>query len=578
MINKIHNEDCLATMARMDDNSIDCCITSPPYWKLRDYGVEGQLGLESTPEKYVQKMVQIFAEIRRVLKKDGTLFLNIGDSYFGSGGAHKENHANPGLSKSFERGGVPHEVLCGTFDKEPEDYQDHGCLCGNLCGVCREVYQSRRFHNDGLLVSMLIASLSLPNPVHKESLNDHFPTLDFSLLENHITNAIRGQGHFLNPSDELFDAFQGSMSPESFELLLAECLRRHDFSLCLLCGRSSISGGQEFLHRSGCICDKDRTLSFSGHHNSGSNHNVYPYPNITIPYHNVNLKPKDLVGIPWRVAFALQADGWYLRSDIIWSKPNPMPESVTDRPTKAHEYIFLMSKNAKYYYDADAIREEHSQASQERMRYPVLAKGGKCESAQGDKFIASQLSSQTRADGTPKMQYNPSGRNKRTVWHVATQPYSEAHFATYPEKLIEPCVLAGCPKEVCSKCGKPVERVVEKVQIERNDVYAGSKFAKKEENYSHKRLQKMVVAGRAAGLPHDNPMIPSKTIGFVPSYSCGADTIPGVIYDPFGGAGTTALVALRAERNFILSEINAEYVKIAENRLKLLLQQYKFDF
>ena len=318
MINKIHNEDCLATMARMDDNSIDCCITSPPYWGLRDYQVDGQLGLESTPEKYSSKMVLIFSEVKRVLKKKGTLWINLGDSYNGSGGA----------------GG---------------DYSEGGLKAGQ--------------------------------PRYGKKLTN-------------------------------------------------------------------------------------------------------------------SLKPKDLCGIPWRVAFALQADGWYLRSDIIWAKPNPMPESVTDRPTKAHEYIFLMSKNAKYYYDADAIREEHSQASQERMRYPVLAKGGKCESAQGDKFIASQLSSQTRADGTPKMQYNPSGRNKRTVWHVATQPYKEAHFATYPEKLIEPCVLAGCPKD-------------------------------------------------------------------------------GVIYDPFMGAGTTALVALRAERNFIGSEINSEYVKIAENRLKLLLQQYK---
>ena len=144
------------------------------------------------------------------------------------------------------------------------------------------------------------------------------------------------------------------------------------------------------------------------------------------------LKPKDLCGIPWRVAFALQADGWYLRSDIIWAKPNPMPESVTDRPTKAHEYLFLLTKSARYYYDAEAIREEHTQAhSWGNERRHLIGE---------DRLGAPTLQTSMRLGN------HPAGRNKRTVWTIATQPYPEAHFATYPEALVKPCILAGCPK------------------------------------------------------------------------------------------------------------------------------------
>jgi len=147
------------------------------------------------------------------------------------------------------------------------------------------------------------------------------------------------------------------------------------------------------------------------------------------------LKPKDLLGMPWRVAFALQADGWYLRSDIIWSKPNPMPESVQDRPTKAHEYIFLLTKSPKYYYDADAIREPLAPASIGRLQQTIEGQTGT-----------------TRANGGMKSNGNfkavgdiEQGRNKRSVWEINTQGYPEAHFATYPEKLVEPCIMAGCP-------------------------------------------------------------------------------------------------------------------------------------
>ena len=245
-MNKIICGDCMDVLNIIPDGIVQTCITSPPYWGLRDYGVDGQLGLEKTPEEYVTKMVAVFREVRRVLKDDGTLWLNLGDSYSRCGGPQQEQ-------------------------------------------------------------------------------------------------TVRGDKNKI-------DAFKGTQK---------------------------------------CVA---------------------------------GLKPKDLVGIPWRVAFALQADGWYLRSDIIWSKPNPMPESVTDRPTKAHEYLFLMSKSAKYYYDADAIREPNIWADDKRNDGERHKTTGKYDSA---------------------VSFNSQGRNKRSVWTIATQPFPEAHFAVMPEKLIEPCVLAG---------------------------------------------------------------------------------------------------------------------------------------
>lgn len=248
-------------LATLPDESVNCVVTSPPYWGLRDYGTPGQLGLEPTPEEYVASMVAVFREVRRVLRADGTLWLNLGDSYAGS--------------RTGEQG-----------------------VNGQMAD--REVSKHR-----GRIADTKIAP---------------------------------------------------------------------------------------------------------------------------------DLKPKDLVGIPWRVAFALQADGWWLRSDVIWSKPNPMPESVTDRPTKAHEYVFLLSKSARYWYDAEAIKE------------PAIHEG-RIVKATGEDAQNNQKGEHGRtASGFTNHDTLVTNRNKRTVWTVATQPYSEAHFATFPEELIKPCVLAGCPE------------------------------------------------------------------------------------------------------------------------------------
>jgi len=262
-INTIINGDSLEVIKTLPDNSINCCVTSPPYWGLRDYGVEGQFGLEKTPEEYVGKMVAVFREVRRVLKDDGTLWLNIGDSY----ASFRDGKATP--------------------------------------------------------------------------------------------DTTRGES-------------TGTLVPKGSA--------------------------------------KNRMAStFTG----------------------TNIKHKDLIGIPWRVAFALQADGWYLRQDIIWHKPNPMPESVTDRCTKAHEYVFLMSKSAKYYYDAEAIAEVSAGLGETSIRFG------------GNKYGDSDDPKHQTKSGNV---YTDKGtRNHRSVWTVATRPFKEAHFAVFPPDLIKPMILAGCP-------------------------------------------------------------------------------------------------------------------------------------
>jgi len=258
---KIYQGDCLETLKMLEDQSINTCITSPPYYGLRNYNDEDkQLGLEDTPEEFTHNLVKVFREIRRILKDDGTVWLNLGDSYSSGGRTTTTNQS------------------------------------------------------------------------------------------------LRG--------------------------------------------------------------DKDY--------------------GVTRPKPSKNIKPKDLIGIPWRVAFALQEDGWYLRQDIIWHKPNPMPESVKDRCTKAHEYIFLFSKNVKYYFDNEAIKEDS---------VTVNSKGER-----GVPNSIKTIGKSVEDDPMFRVRHGFKGmkpqekRNKRSVWTVTTKPFKGAHFATFPPDLIEPCVLAGCPE------------------------------------------------------------------------------------------------------------------------------------
>lgn len=295
--------DCRAVLSTMDAQSVQTCVTSPPYFGLRDYGVDGQIGLEPTPDAFVQELVSVFREVHRVLRDDGTLWLNLGDSY----------------------------------NTQPA----------------------------------------------------------------------------------------GNISPSGFSQTRPS--------------RVSNNGDQETVKTGRRFVD--------------------------------SLKKKDLLGVPWRVALALQADGWYLRQDIIWHKPNPMPESVTDRCTKAHEYIFLLSKSERYYFDADAIAE--------------TATGRDPGNVTPNKH-AGQPMAETKANLSQIGARET--RNKRSVWTVPTKPFSGAHFATFPPDLITPCILAG---------------------------------------------------------------------------SAEGD----MVLDPFGGAGTTGLVADRLGRNATLIELNPQYAELAKQRI-----------
>jgi DNA modification methylase len=269
------------------------------------------------------------------------------------------------------------------------------------------------------------------------------------------------------------------------------------------------------------------------------------------------------MGIPWRVAFALQADGWYLRQDIIWAKPNPMPESVTDRCTKAHEYLFLLSKSARYHYDAEAIAEAVTESTVERLSQPNL------ESQAGSDRVPGKTNGPMKAVGSGRRGDGGSykdiqrtygathcgtaengKRNRRSVWTVATQPFSAAHFATFPPALIEPCIKAGCPKDCCAKCGAPVVREVERTAMV---------LDRSERTHEKGRT-------RSSGTMLEPPT--SVTTGCSPSCSCDAGLARGTVLDPFGGAGTTGLVADRLQRDAILIELNPAYAEIARERIK----------
>lgn len=266
-MNEVLFYDAVTGLQHIPDESVDCCVTSPPYYGLRDYGAEGQIGLEKTPKEYIDRLIEVFREVKRVLKPEGTVWVNLGDSYAGSG---KGAAQYPENAKKYKQG-----------------------------------------------------------------------------------------------------TSRGMLGAES---------------------------------------------------------------TTKLPKHFDNIKAKDLIGIPWMFAFAMRDDGWYLRQDIIWAKPNPMPESVTDRCTKSHEYIFLLTKSPRYYFDAEAIKE--SANAQYADRYKYVFNSGK----------AQEHFRPNGATNTEGIKEYSGKRNKRDVWTVTTKPFKGAHFAVYPPDLIEPCILAGCPE------------------------------------------------------------------------------------------------------------------------------------
>ncbi len=265
------------------------------------------------------------------------------------------------------------------------------------------------------------------------------------------------------------------------------------------------------------------------------------------------LKPKDLVGIPWRVALALQADGWYLRSDIIWAKPNPMPESVTDRPTKSHEYVFLLTKSASYYWDAEAVRECGAEPAGKRRQSFV---SGRAEAM-------NRKPSGNEIDGW----YQESGnRNIRTVWQIPTESYPGAHFATFPRKLVEPCVKAGTSqKGCCPECGKGWVREVESPSSanlhkpRRNGAYT---------ELSGKNEHGAVATWSGQEFNRWRAENPTKTTGWRAQCTHGHAPVPCLVFDPFTGSGTTGVVAEGLHRNFVGIDLSREYLGMARNRIE----------
>jgi len=255
------------------------------------------------------------------------------------------------------------------------------------------------------------------------------------------------------------------------------------------------------------------------------------------------LKPKDLCGMPWRLAFALQADGWWLRSDIIWAKPNPMPESCTDRPTKSHEYVFLLTKSAKYYYDATAVKEPNAPATVERGKYHWCKPGNKASRYQEHNGL-------NRDDQFP---VHSSGRNLRTVWTIPTEANPLAHFATFPRRLVEPCILAGSSERgVCPSCGAPWARAVEK-----------------QSHGSWHDHSDDAVTGQSKAIMPNHDYLPAKTTAWRPTCSCpAADPVPAIVLDPFSGTGTTGIVAVMHGRAYVGLELNREYLKMSLQRIR----------
>ena len=350
------------------DGSVHCVVTSPPYWGLRAYGGDpGMIGLEPTFDDHLGNLVEVFREVWRVLRDDGTLWLNYGDAYAGS----------------------PPRIAFG----------DQG-----------------------------------DNSVHK----------------------------------------------------------------------------------------KDRKSK-----------------NID------GLKPKDLMMMPARVAMALQADGWWLRSEIVWHKPNPMPESVTDRPTSSHEKVFLMTKKPRYFYDADAVREPYSKQMGKQMEKPYTGNAIKDyngSGAENPSDVKRRVLENAEARG---------GANLRNVWKIPTHGYPGAHFATFPPALAKRCILAGTSAAgVCAGCGAPWVRQVEMTNKDNGEGKASKMALASEKRAFRKSVDQTVT-----------------TTGWLPSCTCDAGRVPATVFDPFGGSGTVGLCAEELGRRSALLDINPEYCTMARQRI-----------
>jgi len=474
-VNRIICGAALETLQAMPEGSVNCSISSPPYWSLRDYGVEGQLGLEKTFEEYIDKLCTIYDEVKRVLRKDGCCFVNLGDTYAGSGrGLYGDgkSHGTEGAKQQTNVGsvGVPRVESYGTSGTKLGDCPDYDYLFENLCGVCLKAYLIGKFHNDSLPFPMQSALPSLPSLENKEFESCRCSSSDSFDQGNHISSSSLGLGQISNPLIlQLLSFLESKDSSFSDESSVYVSNQNHA-AKCLCCGRSFASGVSPSEHKAD---NKKHILSIVSSlvSHKNSNHNAYPYHNYTNEYHNV--KDKSLFMIPQRFALEMIRRGWILRNVIIWAKPNPMPSSAKDRFTVDFEYVYFFVKSKKYFFEPiyePLVTEPHS-PGKKKLDDGVPRHNPSHPSQDQDRNWGNTL-----------------GRNKRTVWKptkeewlewcekvweleinsglwtIPTQAYPDAHFATFPEKLVEPMILSGCPREVCSKCGQGRRKVYETVQ------------------------------------------------------------------------------------------------------------------
>jgi DNA modification methylase len=587
----LYGGDCREVLAGLPADSVDCVVTSPPYWGLRDYGtatwsggdaecdhrvgrfeyetpvsdkqrsnngsaghqartdcpkcgatrIDSQLGLERTPEEYVANMVNVFREVRRVLKPSGTCWLNLGDSYNAyNGGAGPSSSISAGASTE-QRPRLETGFGLRTKGLKPKDLVGIPWLVAKALQEPYYTGKLKREADRAWLAGWLDGEGTI-SFVERDRGANHTATHDVRVF---ITNtdrepldyfaAISG-GKVYQHEDGTRDNRYGSRPCYRWQM------GTHDAALL-------IQELYPYLRTKRRQAALVWTLYGTLRHKNG--HARTPEPVVArrreISEMVRALNRGEDVTLPVWVEEPPSATepGWYLRSDIIWSKPNPMPESVTDRPTKSHEYLFLLTKSARYYFDADAVREDATTAGEIRGGGHKASTAG-IHGGRTDGQRLAQLGAQP----------TPAGRNIRSVWTIATRPYPGAHFAVFPPELPERCIKAGSSeKGVCAQCGAPWERVVERTAMV---VKPTPKREAWQASDDHARTQ---VGGTMIQPPS------STTTGWRPTChdhtedECGALLAPAVILDPFGGSGTVGMVANRLSRRAILIDLNPEYLK-----------------